>query len=501
MPARVVVIGLDAAEATLIEQWAREGYMPVFAALQARAAVRRLSNSLTTLPGSIWPELETGVSAGTLGIFYHPGQLHTGEARVRPVTAADVDASQYYWNVASWAGRRVAVIDQVQTVRGEGINGVQVFEWGLHDRTFPIATEPPELLQELRARHGDHQVGSCDHFHGGSRAGYLRLRDALLEGTRRKTALVVDVMGREKWDLVACTFSESHCAGHQFWHFHDTTHPAHPSDAVELHDALRTVYQQLDSAVGAVMQAAGADAQVLVVASHGMEPYWGGPQLLPEVLHRLGLGDALPWYKPASARLPPALRRAIKRLLPFPIPKHLQVGNDPRHDVMTGRAMALHNNRCGAIRLNLVGREPHGTVQPGADAEALIATLRRELHALTDPASGEPIARRVVTVEEAFGPNHHRDLPDLMIDFRQDLGFLESCASNSVGVVTVPINAGLDPRTGDHGLQSRLWSVGPRLSLARQLPDANVLDLAPTVLRLLNVEVPEWIDGQPLALS
>ena len=48
MPARVVVIGLDATEATLIERWASEGELPAFAALIAETTCFRLGNPLET---------------------------------------------------------------------------------------------------------------------------------------------------------------------------------------------------------------------------------------------------------------------------------------------------------------------------------------------------------------------------------------------------------------------------------------------------------------------
>lgn len=62
MSAQVLVIGLDAAEATLVERWAAEGILPTFARLIREGAVSSLHNSLETLPGAIWPELMTGRS-------------------------------------------------------------------------------------------------------------------------------------------------------------------------------------------------------------------------------------------------------------------------------------------------------------------------------------------------------------------------------------------------------------------------------------------------------
>ena len=55
-------------------------------------------------------------------------------------------------------------------------------------------------------------------------------------------------------------------------------------------------------------------------------------------------------------------------------------------------------------------------------------------------------------------------------------------------------------RTGDHTEESRLWlqepGISPRLTAA--LGQASVCDVAPTALRLLGVDIPDGIDGQPL---
>src|SRR5678816_441933 len=125
MPARVVLIGMDAADATLIDRWVGAGALPEFATLAAAAGRARLDNPLETLPGGIWPELMTGRPCGDLGLFYHPMQLHTGEARPRRVAESEIDP-RAFWTVASGAGARVAVLDVPQAAVARGLNGVHL---------------------------------------------------------------------------------------------------------------------------------------------------------------------------------------------------------------------------------------------------------------------------------------------------------------------------------------------------------------------------------------
>jgi predicted AlkP superfamily phosphohydrolase/phosphomutase len=402
----------------------------------------------------------------------------------------------------------VAVIDPVQSVRATDLNGIQLFEWGLHDRNFEIASDPPELLDELRSRYGDHPVRSCD-LHGRARSGYERLLDDLIQGVELKTAFLLELLRRENWDLFVATYGETHCVGHQFWHFLDPDHQWHdPAAPVKLRYAIRAVYQAIDKGIGELIEAAGRDALVLVVASHGMGLYTGGPQLLPELLVRLGFGssngNASSWLR----RLQTKVSHAPRTIQPFltglaraGFMKGIQARSacllDPLESPLT-RAVALRNNRCGAIRLNLKGREPVGRVGPGYEAESLMAELREELFALKDPTSGQPIVTEVTTATEVFGPEHHLDVPDLMVVFRSDLGPIEACYSPRVGLVEVPIFHPNIPRSGDHTPESRLWTFGRGIAQGGRLPVATVLDIAPTVLRLLDVPVPATRDGWPL---
>ena len=511
MPARVIVIGLDAAESTLIERWTAEGSLPFFTDFAAAASVCRLTNHFRTLPDAIWPELTSGRSCGKAGIYYQPAQLRTGEARPRPLLPEDIDAGGFYWAVASRAGRRVAAVDMPYNVTTQDFNGVQLCEWGLHDRCFPVTSGPPGLVDELRAEYGDHPVGSCDR-HGETREGYERLLDDLLDGVSRKTALLLDLLGREHWDLFTCAYGETHCVGHQYWHFFDPRHPRHDPAAPEhLRGAVQAVYRRVAEGVAAVVEAAGAGATVLVIASHGMGVHAGGPQLLPEVLARLGMSSGggtrvasrYRRLQGSHSSVLKAVKFVLKPVIGRRMIRKLQTTAGSLHEPLESprtRAAVLKNNTCGAIRINLKGREPFGSVEPGVEADALTAELRSELLALREPETGEPIVERVVTAGEVFGPDHHPDLPDLLVAFRTDMGPIESCRSDRVGQVHVPIYSPSLPRTGDHTAESRLWIKGPGVPAGGRLADGNVLDVAPTVLRLLDVPLPDTLDGRPLPI-
>jgi hypothetical protein len=114
----------------------------------------------------------------------------------------------------------------------------------------------------------------------------------------------------------------------------------------------------------------------VLVASHGMALYTSGPNLLNEVLARLGLtsegGDSAKgrfWRNLQFSCHPMirALRDTLKPLIGKRVIQSIQTGSSGLHEPFSRsetRAAELRNNRCGAIRLNLKGRDPMGEVAP-----------------------------------------------------------------------------------------------------------------------------------------
>ena len=508
MSTRVLVLGLDAADATLLRAGVDDGTLPTVARLCSGAAELELKNALSTLPGAIWPEIATGRSSGKTGFYFPPRQLRTGEAVPRPVEAHEVDPTSF-WTLASDASARVAVVDYPWWPLKRDLNGIQLGEWGTHDRPFGTGglpfSEPPELASELTARYGvypttaDGLIGSgtrapCD-GHDASPAGYEALLTDLLTGIELKTQLLVDLLHREDWDLFVTVFGEPQCVGHQMWHLLEL---ASERASGQPTDPVREVYRRLDRAAAELLDAAGAGAVGVVIASHGMAQPTGGPQLIPEVLLRLGLGSGRGATASVRSRMPAPAKKLARMMLRGKVEHRARAAaGSLAHPLESAGtlAAALDGDRCSWIRINVSGREPFGAVAPDRALE-LVEEIRLELLELVDPRTGERIVASASTSSEEFGPEAHPDVPDLMVSFREDLGVIDACESARVGRVNVPYHAPA-LRTGAHPTTpTTAWITGAPLEAVTT--SGTVRDLAPTILDLLGVSPPANLDGRSL---
>jgi predicted AlkP superfamily phosphohydrolase/phosphomutase len=493
---RVVVVGFDAMDAGLARGLIDDGRMPVLAGLFDQSAWAPTRNPEGLVVGGVWPSFATARWPGNHG-FYCYRQFVDGAYAVRRFTPYDIEPPAL-WQVLSEQGRHCCVVDAPLTRPVEAIDGVHVVDWGTHDRmlspsAWPAAPgtagSPPDLL----ATTGPHPVlGACDDYI--RRGDHEGLRAALAQGAERKTDLNLELLSRGPWDLFFTVYSESHCAGHQFWGLHDPTWPAHdPALRARLGDPLEATYEVLDAQLGRMTAAIEPDDVLVVLMSHGVGAHHDGDHMFAEILRRLDDASGRPsparrWAERGRRGLARAGREVARRRRPGDPELFGRVSVDGSR-----RFIPVPNNELyAAVRLNLAGREPRGRVRPGPDADRWCDWLEARLLELTDADTGRPLVRRVLRVDELF-PGERRDrLPDLLVDWHRDAP-ITSAASPTIGEVRGRYEG---IRSGDHRPGGLVLVRDPGVVPGPRDRLVDVVDLAPTIAGRLGV-VLAGADGVP----
>jgi hypothetical protein len=155
----------------------------------------------------------------------------------------------------------------------------------------------------------------------------------------------------------------------------------------------------------------------------------------------------------------------------------------------------------GQVWLNVRGREPEGVVEPGREYDEIRAALIDVLcNDWRDPETDEPVVAQVLTREEAYSGEYVFSAPDLVVTFREgfgqsprarDLALDESSVQNNV---EINVQEGASASAVPH---ASLLARGPALSIGRQA-SGRLIDVVPSVLYLLDLPIPQYLDGRPI---
>lgn len=500
---KVVMIGLDAAEPRLIEQWTADGTLENLARLREGGAYGRLQSSADWLVGSPWPTFYTSTTPAEHGFYNYLGWRADRMACLRP----DVEHTplQPFWRDLSRLGPRVVVLDAPLTYQAEPFNGVEIAGWATHETLVPPYSTPESAMKWIARRFGrsarKHEIYKLmppDELIG--------VRDHLIDATRRVGEVSSALMQREAWNLLIVGFAATHRGGHKLWDLAGLAGEPDVKQENILRCALRDVYIACDRAIGDMLQHVDEETTVLIFSLHGMGENTCRCELLPQMLDRIlhgppkNTGQTRPSLTKRLRKLVPEdWRHAVKSRLPLKLQDKLtsfwRVGEV---DWSATKAFGVVADLQGYVRINLRGRERDGVVEPGAEYDEVCRRISEGLRRFVDADTGEPIVNDIRRIDEIYPQGAKRDhLPDLSIRW----SFSPAAAHRAV---TAPGLGEIDwptpgkhftGRSGNHRPEGFLLASGPSVAPGGAIDGAHILDLAPTVYRLFDQPAPTSMRG------
>lgn len=507
---RMLVLGLELGDGKLLHRWAQEGRLPYLKGLMDRGTWGWLATSAEQLHISAWPTIYTGATPGEHGVYFtfQPAPGLQGYQRFH----AGLYGKPTFWKLLDEAGVRSAVIDAPYTHPEAGFRGDFIYDWGTWAHYLQPGSTPPRLLQQLESAVGRYPLGLEANDLGFEPLDAEDISRRLTASIEAKTRATLWLLRERPADVLVSVFGETHLAGHYCW-------PREAKDDRQVGDyaPMLRVYEALDKAIREIHAAVGPDCALLVVSGDRVGPNHAGCHLLPDLLTRLGYlarsqppgeagaptgaeeqSAARPPFDPVKALrdlMPVGLRKWIARQLPTALRDKLAQRVDTADiDWARTRAYWLPTDLEGCIRINLAGREPQGIVQPGAQYEAALADLTEALLALRSADGTRAIVSEVIRTDERFPGARRAWLPDLIVRWNGEQA-IDAARSERVGLVEL---RSPDSRPGTHLGPGFVLAAGPGIAHGATLQDANILDIAPTVLARAGVDRPAWMPGRPL---
>ena len=430
MTARFLMIALDGADGALLDRWSADGTLPNFAALRARGAATRLSALDGITDDALWASFQYVAGLGEHGRYHWLQRLGSGEMGMAYLDEADREA---FWDTLSNHGLRVAVFDVPKCRLPRPINGIHLADWLVHGRYFNEPRSYPEsLAAEVLEQFGPAPPSRCAYEGPAlSDAEVHEVVANLRTGIARKRAAGLHYLASEPWDLFVIAFKEAHCAGHHLWDLADPRHANyHTAHAALFGEPLRTIFMDIDAAVGDLVAAAGRDAVIVAFTTSDIEPNATLAHLMPEIVNRLNRGLETMLTR-AVHRMSSALVRRPCELLPY-------------------------NENCTALRVNAQWDKSRRTPVYRRSKAQMLEQVEFMLRELTDADTGEQVVAAVDRPSAEHAGTRAAALPDLLIRYAAGT-FPRAVVSPRLGRIEARLP---DVRPGNHASGGFLISAG-----------------------------------------
>ena len=422
---RVAFVGVDGVPFSLLAD-NRERF-PNFAALADEGSAGAIDSIVPPESSACWPSLTTGVNPGETGVYGFQDR-ETGSYDTYVPMGRDVQSTRL-WDRVTDAGRQASVLNVPVTFPPQ--RDVQRMVSGFLSPGVDKATHPDEFRDELDGM--DYRIDvNAKLGHDDDKAAFVEDAHKTLE---RRFEAFQSVLDRDDWDLFFGVFMTTDRVNHFL--FKDYEHDN------ENREAFLEFYEKVDEYIGEIRTWLPDDVTLVVASDHGF--------------------TSLDYEVHCNAWL------EEKGWLAYEDDDHDELG-DISSDT---RAYSFIPGR---FYINLEGREPDGAV-PESEYDAVRSELKADLEALEGP-DGQPVADRVVEKEDVFRGDHDDIAPDLVVV--PNHGFdLKSGFKGHDDVF------GTGPRNGMHSFDNAsLFVDDPDVAI----DDADIYDIAPTILDLLEVD-------------
>jgi predicted AlkP superfamily phosphohydrolase/phosphomutase len=422
---RVAFIGIDGVPFSLLSEHPDE--FPNFARMAEEGSAGAIDSIVPPESSACWPALTTGVNPGETGVYGFQDR-EVGSYDTYVPMGRDVQATRL-WDRVVDAGMDATVMNVPVTFPPQ--RNVQRMVSGFLSPGVEKAAYPDEFRDYLESI--DYRIDVNAKL--GHREDKSEFMDDAHETLDRRYEAFRHVLGQDDWDLFFGVFMTTDRVNHFLFKDYEQETDDRPL-FVEF-------YKQVDRYLGEIRDQLPDDVTMVVASDHGFTS-------LDYEVHFNTWLEENGWLS----------------------------YEDDDHEGLDDIAddTEAYSLIPGRFYINLEGREPRGSV-PESEYEARRDELKAELEALEGP-DGRPVCERVVEKEEAFRGDHDDIAPDLVVI--PSHGFDLKAGFKGHDEVF-----GQGPRNGMHSFDNATLFVD---DADADIEDADLYDIAPTVLDLMDVD-------------
>ncbi len=459
---RVLVLGLDSAEPSLMfDQFAAD--MPNVTRLREGGVWGKLESVIPPITVPAWACSMSSKDPGQLGIYGFRNRSDHSYENMAIANGRSVEEKQV-WDYLGDAGKQSILIGVPPSYPPKPVQGIRVGCF-LSPNTQSKYTYPEQIREEI-ARVAPNYMVDVPNFRTDDKQWLL---GKIYEMTEERFKVIRHFMKEKPWDYMMAVEIGVDRLHHGFWKYHDVEHIKHePGNAMlrSIHD----YYAWLDRQIGSVLELVDDDTSVILMSDHGAKRMDGGIALNEWLIDEGYL----------------VLEEKPNGIVPL-----------EKCKVNWAQTRAWGSGGYyGRVFLNVKGREPNGTIEPGR-YEDVRDELIQKLRAIPDH-QGRPLSTQVYKPQGIYQDAKNVP-PDLIVIF----GDLYWRAVGSIGLNTLhTFDNDSGPDDANHAQHGIFVYRDPKRDLGgREITGMCLTDVGPTVLNELGLPVPADMIGKIIKVN
>ena len=469
---RTVILCIDAADFEMIEYFISKGVLKNFERIVKNGVFGPLQSTIPPFTAPAWTSFFTGVYPEKHGMYdfvkreknnYDVTHGHT----VTPHVLGDVRVPALW----DFLEGKLCIINVPMTFPAPHTNGIFISGFPFSGDKYH-AFWPPDLSDMITRTFGEYPFHDEIHISQHEPA-TESLFNKLIQIMEKRKDIYVHFLKTGDFDFYILQFQNLDKIQHKFWCFWDHRYIGFERDDT-LCDAIERAYKKVDDIVGDIVACLG-DGVLFIISDHG----FGLIDMVPALNNWLSRNGFL------QSRAPESFMGKYKHGL-------LTVFKKLRLNAVFGMVPCMLKRFKKTLRSTRMSAEDIEWSQTAASSVGypLYIYLNKEFLKNAERKTRDEIVRKL-----------SRDLKDESIFSKEELYTVDDAASPDIIVKLKEYPLGVPARNliaaSGHREKGIFIAYGPAIKKGCTI-DAHIVDIAPTVLHMVNMPVPSYTDGKVL---
>jgi len=463
---KVVVLGLSGFNPELVEGWLED--LPNLRKMQEEGIWGKMESTVPPNIPQAWTCAQSSRNPGIFGFwdFSYRDEFSYGEFKTIDCRVKDQRVDCLY-KILPISGQKIATINMPVTWPPPRIPGGYSISSFMTPDLEKGFTWPESLADEVQGLVGEYIIDV-----GEAEENYLQMeKDRALkrsyEMDAQRFTLLRHFIAKKQCDYVCTVIMGADRMSHLFYRFFDEQHIRYDPDS-QYGNVLHDYYVWIDKHIGETYDVLNGDTVLFAHSAHGVQRLDG----------RINLNEWL-------------IQEGYMVLHEYPS----QLTPMMKLKVDWANTKAWATGYTGQLYLNIKGREAQGIVDPD-EYDRLLDEIAKKIIEIPDER-GNSLKTQVFKRKEIHSGPFAQYGPDLFIlfdEYRWNISEMVGYGHGNLYSFDKPSG----PDDGADGLNGYFCIAGPGVPASGQYTGATLLDVAPTVLDVMDLEILKEMEGKSL---